>query len=85
MFKGRRSWDISFSHESASGETAAASASANSNAEEGDAPEKGTSTYNVCIHSSGPSEFDVGDGFVVGTTTEADITKFGLVSKTSAA
>jgi hypothetical protein len=85
MFKGQRPWDISFSHESASGETAAASASATSDAEGGDPPEKDTSTYNVYVHSNGPSEFNVGEHRVVGKTTKADISKFGLVSKTSAA
>lgn len=82
---GQKPWSISFSHRSASGQTAAVNASANSATEEGDAPEKDTSTYNVYVHSNGPSEFNVGEDCVVGKTTEADITKFGLGSKTSAA
>jgi hypothetical protein len=78
LVRSRNPWTISFSHRSASEGTATAKPDTVED-------DRGAPTYNVYVHSNGPSEFNVGDSCVVGTTTGGDITTFRLVSKTSTA
>lgn len=78
LVRSRNPWTISFSHRSASEGTATAKPDTVED-------DRGAPTYNVYVHSNGPSGFNVGDSCVVGTITGGDITTFRLVSTTSTA